>query len=156
MNYLMTIDAGTGSVRAVIFDEDGNQLGVGQEEWVHLEEKNIPNSMSFDYKNNWNLTLKCIKLAVKEAMINSRDIKAISSSSMREGIVLYDKDGNELWAVANVDARASSQVKYLKESFKGIEEKFYSLSGQTFALGALPRIMWVKENLPDIYEKFVV
>jgi len=74
MNYLMTIDAGTGSVRAVIFDENGNQVGVGQEEWVHLEEENIPDSMSFDYKNNWDLTLKCIKIAIEESKINPQDV----------------------------------------------------------------------------------
>ncbi len=151
--YLMTIDAGTGSVRAIIFDTDGNQISVGQEEWTHLEEEGVPNSMSFDFKTNWNLTVKCIKKAIKDANINPSDIKAVSASSMREGIVLYDKSGNELWAVANVDARANKEVKYLKEEFDGIEEEFYSKSGQTFALGALPRIMWVKNNLPKVYEK---
>ena len=51
---------------------------------------------------------------------------ALSATSMREGIVLYDEDGNELWGVANVDARAQKEVKYLKENFTGIEEEFYS------------------------------
>jgi autoinducer 2 (AI-2) kinase len=67
--------------------------------------------------------------------------------------VLYDADGAELWAVANVDARASDEVKYLKENFAGIEEEFYKLSGQTFALGALPRILWLKNNKPELYER---
>ncbi len=151
--YLMTIDAGTGSVRAIIFDINGNQISVGQEEWTHLEEDGISNSMNFDFKTNWQLTVKCIKKALKDAKLNGNDIKAVSASSMREGIVLYDKNGKELWAVANVDARASKEVKYLKESFKGIEEEFYAKSGQTFALGALPRILWVKNNRPKIYKK---
>jgi len=42
MKYLMAIDAGTGSVRAVIFDEEGNQLSVAQEEWTHLEVRVYP------------------------------------------------------------------------------------------------------------------
>jgi autoinducer 2 (AI-2) kinase len=53
MRYLMTIDAGTGSIRAIIFDTKGNQISVGQKEWIHKEEKNITNSMKFDYKNKW-------------------------------------------------------------------------------------------------------
>jgi autoinducer 2 (AI-2) kinase len=149
----MTIDAGTGSVRAIIFDENGNQVSVGQKEWIHLEEKDVPNSMSFDFKKNWKLTLKCIKDAISKAKIEPSNIKAISASSMREGIVLYDKNGDELWAVANVDARASKEVKYLKKNFPTIEEEFYKKSGQTFALGALPRILWVKNNRPKIYKK---
>jgi len=149
----MTIDAGTGSVRAIIFDTDGNQISVGQLEWVHLAENGVLNSMNFDFKKNWQLTIKCIKKALRDSGLKSTDIKAVSASSMREGIVLYDKNGQELWAVANVDSRADKEVKYLKKSFKGIEEKFYQKSGQTFALGAIPRILWLKNNRPKIYEK---
>jgi len=153
MKYLMAIDAGTGSIRAVLFDTQGNQISVSQQEWIHLEEDGVPNSMRFDYEKNWVLVCQCIQNAVKDADINADDILALSATSMREGIVLYDKEGKELWAVANVDARADKEVKYLKENFPGIEEEFYAESGQTFALGALPRLMWVKNNRPEIYEK---
>jgi autoinducer 2 (AI-2) kinase len=149
----MAIDAGTGSVRAVIFDTEGNQISVSQQEWTHIEEDGVPNSMSFDTQKNWEITAQCIKNSIKEANIDANDILALSATSMREGIVLYDKEGKELWAVANVDARASKEVKYLKENFEGIEEEFYALSGQTFALGALPRLLWLKNNKPEIYER---
>jgi len=151
--YLMAIDAGTGSVRAVIFDTLGNQISLGQREWTHHEVDGVPNSMDFDCVKNWDLTKECIDEALSSQDIEASDILSVSSSSMREGIVLYDIDGNELWAVANVDSRASNEVKYLKENFDGVEEEFYQLSGQTFALGAIPRVMWVKNNMPDIYEK---
>lgn len=153
MKYLMAIDAGTGSVRAVIFDTLGNQISVAQKEWTHLEEEGVPNSMSFDFKANWTLVCECIKESLNSANLSGSDIAALSATSMREGIVLYDKDGDELWAVANVDARADKEVCYLKENFKGIEEEFYKESGQTFALGALPRIMWLKNNRPELYER---
>ncbi|WP_345980500.1 autoinducer-2 kinase [Sulfurimonas sp. HSL3-2] len=153
MSYLMAIDAGTGSVRAVIFDTNGNQISVSQREWTHLAEEGVANSMSFDCKSNWLLTCKCISEALSLANLKGEDITALSATSMREGIVLYDNVGNELFAVANVDARADKEVKYLKENFPGIEEEFYGASGQTFALGALPRIMWLKNNKPDVYEK---
>ena len=149
----MAIDAGTGSVRAVIFDTEGNQLGVEQQEWTHLEEEGVPNSMSFDFSKNWTLVCECIKKSILNAGINAEDILALSATSMREGIVLYGKDGKELWGVANVDARASEEVKELNENFEGIEEEFYQISGQTFALGALPRLMWLKKNRPEIYEQ---
>jgi len=153
MKYLMAIDAGTGSVRAVIFDTLGNQISVAQKEWTHLEEEGVPNSMSFDFDANWILTCRCIKESLQSAKLSGEDIAALSATSMREGIVLYDKEGKELWAVANVDARADKEVRFLKENFKGIEEEFYAESGQTFALGAIPRIMWLKNNRPEIYER---
>ncbi len=114
MQYLMAIDAGTGSIRAVIFDTNGNQISASQEEWTHLEEENVPNSMSFDFETNWKLTKNCIKNAISKASINPEDILAVSATSMREAIALYDKDGKELWGVANVDARAYKEVKTLK------------------------------------------
>ena len=149
--YLLAIDAGTGSGRAVLFNTEGKQIAVGQEEWVHISEDGVENSMGFDYENNWSLICRCIQEATKD--IEVEDILAVSATSMREGIVLYDADGKELWAVANVDARASEEVKELKDKFPGIEEEFYALSGQTFALGALPRLLWVKKHRPDIYKK---
>lgn len=153
MKYLMAIDAGTGSVRAVIFDIKGNQISVAHREWTHIEELGVANSMSFDCEINWALVCECIKEAISISKLNNTDIVALSATSMREGIVLYDEFSKELWAVANVDARADKEVRYLKENFKGIEEEFYAQSGQTFALGALPRIMWLKNNRPEIYQK---
>jgi len=153
MQYLMAIDAGTGSVRAVIFDSKGNQISVAQKEWIHLEVEGVENSMTFDVEKNWDLTVWCIQHALKKAGLQGSDILAVSAASMREGIVVYDKDGEAFWGVANVDARADKEVRYLKEHYEGIEEAFYAASGQTFALGALPRMLWLKNNAPKLYEK---
>lgn len=153
MQHLMAIDAGTGSVRAVIFDTKGNQIAVAQKEWIHLEVEGVPNSMTFDTELNWDLTVWCIQTALEKAQLKGSDIAAVSATSMREGIVLYDKEDEALWGVANVDARAHKEVRFLKENYEDIEEEFYKVSGQTFALGALPRIMWLKNNNPELYEK---
>ncbi len=149
----MAIDAGTGSVRAVIFDTLGKQISVAQKEWTHLEEEGIPNSMSFDFEKNYELVVWCIKHSIAKAGIDAGEILSLSATSMREGIVLYDEYEKELWAVANVDARADKEVRYLKENFPDLEKEFYNLSGQTFALGALPRIMWLKNNKRKVYDK---
>ncbi|RUM68008.1 MAG: autoinducer-2 kinase, partial [Sulfurospirillum sp.] len=153
MKYLLAIDAGTGSIRALLFDTEGNQISIAQREWHHLEEPGVSNSMGFDFTTNWELTKACIREAVEKAAVDPESILALSATSMREGIVLYDHAGNELWGVANVDARAADEVRALKEEFPGIEEAFYARSGQTFALGALPRLLWLKNHRPDLYEK---
>jgi autoinducer 2 (AI-2) kinase len=152
-DYLMAIDAGTGSVRAVIFDIQGNQKGCVQREWKHNEDPRFPGSMDFDWNLNWQLTCDCIQGVLAETGINPRGIAAVSTSCMREGIVLYDARGKELWACANVDARAKDEVARLKQIDPNIEKEIYAKSGQTFALGALPRLLWVKNKLPDVYKK---
>jgi autoinducer 2 (AI-2) kinase len=153
MVYTLAFDAGTGSIRAVLFDKAGNQVGVSQFEWIHLPDIEYPGSMNFDYKANWELVVSCVKNVLSDTGINPADIKAISATSMREGIVLYDDSGEEIWACANVDARASEEVKFLKSLDPQLEQKIYEMSGQTFALGALPRILWLKNHKPHLYEK---
>lgn len=153
--YLMAIDAGTGSVRAIIFNEEGKELGIGQKEWVHLPEEGVPGAMSFDTKYNWQLILTCIKIAIQKADIDPKKIAAISATSMREALVAYDVSGNEIWACANVDSRASKEVEYLRRNYPNLEKKSYYISGQTYALAATPRLLWLKNNRGNIYEKIV-
>ena len=151
--YFMAVDAGTGSVRAVIFGVDGTQVGCVQREWTHKEDPRWPGSMDFDWVTNWDLAKTCIKGVLEKTGIAPEEIAAVSTTCMREGILLYDKEGNEIWACANVDARSDAQVGQLIALDPHLEEEIYSRSGQTYALGALPRLLWVKDNLPDIYSK---
>jgi autoinducer 2 (AI-2) kinase len=152
-DYLMAIDAGTGSVRALIFDIDGKQIACEQREWKHREDPRYPSSMDFDWESNWALTCVCIKGALAKSSVDPKNIAGVSTTSMREGIVLYDSAGKELWACANVDARAGEEVHALKHLDPNLERELYLKSGQTFSLSALPRLLWVKNKLPNLYSK---
>ena len=90
--YLMAVDAGTGSVRAVLFDTDGNQVGCVQKEWEHREDPRYPGSMDFDWVHNWDLACACTKGVLEQTGITPECIAAVSTTCMREGIVLYDRD----------------------------------------------------------------
>ena len=152
--YLMALDAGTGSVRAVIFDLEGNQIAAAQREWTHLSDPDIPGSMEFDLPRNWQLTCDCIRQSLLKAQIQPEQIAAISTCSMREGIVLYDERKQPIWACGNVDARATEEVKTLKQLNNGTyEQTLYHISGQTLALSAVPRLLWLANHRPDIYQR---
>lgn len=151
--YLMALDAGTGSVRAVIFDMAGAQVGAAAREWEHREDPRWPGSMDFDWRAGWDLTCACIREVLESTGVAPGGIKAVSTTCMREGIVLYDRAGEEIWACANVDARADDEVGQLIALDPGLEKEIYTLSGQTYALGALPRLLWVKNKQPELYEK---
>ena len=150
---LMAIDAGTGSVRAVLFDLEGNQLGCVQHEWTHREDPRYPGSMDFEWEKNWKLASDCVRGVLKETGVDPQNVAAVSTTCMREGIVLYDKDGNEIWACANVDARSTDEVGELIRMNPEFEKEIYLKSGETYALGALPRILWVKNKMPEVYDK---
>lgn len=151
--YFLVLDAGTGSIRAIIFDTLGNQIAIAQYEWDHVAEKNFPGSMGFDFTRGWELAKRCIRESIDNARINPSEIEAVSASSMREGIVVYDGNKNELWGVANVDGRSGDEVSYLKKTFPSLEKESYAISGQTFALSAAPRLLWLKNNRHSLYEK---
>lgn len=151
--HFLVLDAGTGSGRAVIFNRAGDQIGFAQEEWSHLPEPDVPGSMGFDTEACWALLARCTRQALDKCGLNGTDIAAISSTSMREGIVLYDAHGHEIWACANVDSRAGDEVVALKASDPEMEREFYRISGETFALGALPRLNWVRGNRPALFDK---
>lgn len=151
--YLMAIDAGTGSVRALLFDYDGNQIGCVQQEWTHKEDPKWPGSMDFDWTYNWKLACLCIQQVIHDTKINPQEIAAVSTTCMREGIVLYDNCGNEIWACANVDSRANDEVDELIRMNPELEKEIYLKSGQTYALSTLPRLLWVKNKMPEVYDK---
>lgn len=153
MNHVLAIDAGTGSIRAVLFNEQFHQVGVVQHEWTHLEDPKIPGSMNFDFIQNEELLIRCVKELLDKTLVDSKTIKAISATSMREGFVLYDKNGNELWACANVDARADQETERLKNENPELEDYIYKRSGETFALSAIPRLLWIKTHQPNIYDE---
>ena len=107
---LMAVDAGTGSVRAVLFSLDGEQLGCVQQEWTPAEDPRFPGSMDFDWTHNWALASSCIRGVIEQTGVDPRDIAAVSTTCMRDGIVLSDTDGHEIWACANVDAPSHHEV----------------------------------------------
>lgn len=151
--YLMAIDGGTGSIRAVLFDTSGNQISSHSREWFHKENPLYPGSMDFDWETNWSLAKECIDQSISKAGIDPQDILAVSTTSMREGIVLYDESLKEIWACSNVDSRSSKEASEMVRKNPSLEKDIYLLSGQTSALDAIPRLLWVKENLPSVYEK---
>lgn len=153
MKYVMAIDIGTGSGRAVIFDDGGKQIAAAQQEWWHQEDARYPGSMNFDVEGNWRIICACIQQALAKADLDGADIAAVAVSSMREAIICYDQQGREIWACANVDSRAVAEVRDLLATQGALERELYRQSGQTFALGALPRLLWIKNHEPDIFAR---
>src|SRR5215468_11515462 len=59
--YLLALDAGTGSCRAVLFDLAGRQVALAQREWSHPAVDGIDGSQRLDTAQNWALICACIR-----------------------------------------------------------------------------------------------
>jgi autoinducer 2 (AI-2) kinase len=149
MQHLLAIDLGTGSCRAIVFDDGGRQVGVGQREWTHPPVPGVPGSQSFDTSRNWRLIGDCVREALATAGIAPAAIAAVSSTSMREGMVLYDGAGREIWACPNVDSRSAAQATELIAS--GAARRIYEHGGDWVSITSPARFLWIREHEPEIF-----
>jgi autoinducer-2 kinase len=146
---LLAIDAGTGSCRAVLFSAAGAQVAIGQREYSHRELPGAPGSQVFDTEQNWRLVCECVREALDAAGASADAIRAVSTTSMREGMVLYDALGREVWACPNVDSRAGEEAGELVRS--GEAQEIYERSGDWVAITAPARFRWIARHEPDVF-----
>jgi autoinducer 2 (AI-2) kinase len=149
MTHVLAIDLGTGSCRAIVFDIAGSQVGIGQREWTHASIPGVPGSQVFDTDNGWRLVCDCIRDALASAGLTGRDIAALSSTSMREGMVLYDAAGREIWACPNVDSRAGTQATELVRS--GRARQIFERGGDWVSITSPARFLWIAEHEPEVF-----
>jgi autoinducer 2 (AI-2) kinase len=151
VSHLLAIDLGTGSCRAVLFTDDGMQVAIGQREWSHAALPGAPGSQVFDTTRNWELICECIREALTTAGIAPRDVAAVSSTSMREGMVLYDRDGQEIWACPNVDSRSAAEATELVRTGKA--QQIFEQGGDWVSITSPARFLWIKAHEPETFER---
>jgi autoinducer 2 (AI-2) kinase len=150
-DYLVAIDVGTGSARAVLFDADGRQAAMGQREYSHRQVPGVADSQVFDTRANWALIAECVREALAKAHVAPTKVRAVSATSMREGMVLYDAKGEEIWACPNVDSRAGEQAGELVSS--GAAQEIYDIAGDWVAITSPARFVWVARHEPEVFSK---
>jgi autoinducer 2 (AI-2) kinase len=146
---LLAIDAGTGSCRAVLFDSTARVVALGQREYSHPGAPGVPGSQVFDTAKNWALICECVQEALGAAGGDAERVAAISTTSMREGMVLYDARGKEIWACPNVDSRAGEEATELVRT--GAAEEIYAEAGDWVAITAPARFLWIARHEPDVF-----
>jgi autoinducer 2 (AI-2) kinase len=146
--HVLAIDAGTGSCRAIIFDTRGREVGSGQREWTHRPDPGVPGSFDFDARGNGELIDQVIAEAIAKSGLQAGAIRAVSTTSMREGIVVYDRDGNELWGCPNIDSRASAEADALVES--GAAARIFEIAGDWVSITTPARLKWLAAHRPDV------
>ena len=148
MSYLLAIDAGTGSCRALLFTEKGEEVASSLREWTHREPPDAPGGQDFDVAENWLLIAACVQDALRAVGVTGADVAAVAATSMREGIVLYDKAGQEIWACPNVDSRSATEATELIA--EGAADRIYEISGDWVSITAPARLRWLARHRPEI------
>lgn len=142
----LAIDAGTGSARALAFDDAGRLVTQAAREWSHAAVPGHPGGTSFDTGRGW----QAIAAAIGEVVgrLDGRPVAAVAASSMREGFVLYDAEGSELWACPNTDGRARSEAEELVA--EGVADEIYRRAGDWISITAPARLRWIARHEPEV------
>ena len=150
-NYFLVIDAGTGGGRCLIFDDVGNLITMAYEEWTFSTPPEIPMGKEFNPGEFWKIICNVSKKALQKAELKPDQINGISATSFREGFVLMDEAGKELYAVPAMDLRALSEGMSMKTSYG---QKLYQITGHLPPfMFASARLKWFKEKKPEIYKR---
>jgi autoinducer 2 (AI-2) kinase len=148
-DLLLAVDAGTGSCRAVLVAPDGDQVAIAQREYFHRGLPGVDGSQVFDTETNWRLICECVRAVLASAAGGAQAVKAVSATSMREGMVLYDARGREIWACPNADSRAADEATELVKS--GAAQEIYEHSGDWVSITAPARFLWIARHEPEIF-----
>ena len=149
--YILTIDVGTGSGRSILFDMDGNQVAVSQREWLPKADPKYPGALDFDTRENWGLIVETIRKSMKRGNVPASAIAAVTATSMREGMVLYNKKDEVIWACPNVDGRATEEVVEMVK--KNLGPAIYKIGGDWLSIISPGRFWWIRKHKPEIYDQ---
>lgn len=146
---VLAVDVGTSSCKAGVFTPEGLAASASREYQILSPQ---PGQAELDPVDIWNK----VKASIKEAVVKAGPgdpIAGVSCSSMGEVMVPVTLDrkivGPSLLAY---DLRGGEYAKKLSDAFS--EAEFYSIN--TNIVGpyfSLPKLMWIKENLPDVYRR---
>lgn len=151
-DYVLAIDQGTTSSRAIIFDKSGSIVSTGQLEHEQIFPK--AGWVEHDPKEIWNNTREVIGQALAKADLTRHDIAAVGITNQRETAVVWDKTTGEpvYNAIVWQDTRTQDIVDRLAAD--GGVERFKAKVGlplATYFSGT--KIVWILENVEGAREK---
>jgi len=149
--YLMALDAGIGGGRCVVFDADGEIACSNYAEWTYEWPEGIPGAVEFRADGFWKLLAGVVRKSLTALPGGASEIAAISATSMREGFVLLDRTGREVYSAPPFDGRGAALNALLAEE---MGEQIYRETGHWPASFHAPgRILWLQENLPALWRE---
>ena len=152
MHHIMAIDQGTSSSRAIIFDPQGNIIGVGQQPfdmifpadgWVEQDPEVL-----------WQTTLAAGREALVAAGISATDVAAIGITNQRETTLVWDRQTGECVynAIVWQDRRTADRCEAMRRD--GLQQLVARETGlviDPYFSGT--KLAWLLENVPGVRQR---
>ena len=153
MTYLMGIDLGTSSVKALITDEHGRTYGFGQIGYEVLTPRT--GWAEQDPEIWWRCTGEAVRQAVLRSGISVSEITGIGLSGQMHGIVALDKAGEPIAnSMIHLDQRSFREKEEIWEIADDLLEHVLRNRPATGML--ICSLLWMKRNRPEEYERIQV
>lgn len=150
--YILALDQGTTSSRAIVFDHAGKMAGVAQEEFTQIFPQ--PGWVEHDPMEIWESQLAVLNEALANSGLKAEDLAAIGITNQRETAVAWDRNTGEPLCNAIVwqDRRTASFCDELKS--RGMNGMIRDKTGLVIdAYFSATKWKWMLENIPGAREK---
>jgi len=150
--YILALDQGTTSSRAMVFDRQGNVVSVAQKEFGQIYPQ--PGWVEHDPQEIWSTQAGVAAEAVTRAGLNGASIAAIGITNQRETTIVWDREtGQPIYnAIVWQDRRTADFCDQLKA--QGLEEKVRAKTGLPIdSYFSATKIRWILDNVEGAREK---
>lgn len=152
-DFILSLDQGTTSSRAIIFDRGGNIVSLAQKEFTQIYPE--PGWVEHDPAEIWSTQVAVAAEAIVKGGLTPKDIAALGITNQRETTIVWDKEtGKPVHnAIVWQDRRTAAYCDSLKERFsKTIQEKTGLVIDAYFSA---TKVAWILDNVPGAREKAV-
>ena len=152
MSYIIALDQGTTSSRALLIDKSGTIAGSAQKEFPQIYPKQ--GWVEHNPMDIWNVQVEMLLKLIKEKNVNPNNIAAVGITNQRETTILWDKNsGKPVYnAIVWQCRRTADYCNSLKA--KGLSEKIHKKTGLVVdAYFSGSKIKWILDNVPGVRER---
>ena len=149
--YLLGIDIGTSACKVAVFEKSGTVVAAANGDYpVYYPKEGWAEQNPEEW---WSAVCQAVKKVIEKAGIQPEEIAGIGIDGQSWSAIAMDKDGNVLtntpiW----MDTRAQSICDRLNEEIGA--DKIFEVSGNSLQPSyTTAKILWYKENLPEVYAK---
>ncbi|QWU14669.1 glycerol kinase [Paenibacillus sophorae] len=150
--YILSLDQGTTSSRAILFDEEARMVTQGQYELTQYFPR--PGWVEHDPEQIWNMQLKSAREAIAQSGIDASQIAAIGITNQRETALVWDKaTGRAVYpAIVWQDRRTAEMCEELKR--RGLEREIGEKTGLVAdAYFSATKIAWILDHVEGARER---